>query len=134
MEGKVIGCVDVPGSKGLSMSNQALKHSLLSQCGIAYWVVDPLHLPHLADIRTAFLGSQTIQGAEGETLQTQLKDVSENLQAAVTRQRHSKSGQIPGSDATLREDFDIPETRNPSGWEQNSFVTPLDSRSADLSP
>jgi hypothetical protein len=102
MDGKVIGCIDVPGLKGLSMSNQSLKHSLLSQCGIRYWVVDPHKLPHLADIRTAFLGEQAVVGSERDVLHTRFKDVSENLQAAVTRQRHSKSSHFARLDADIQ--------------------------------
>ena len=44
-EGVVIGCVDVPGPLGLSLSNQTLKHTLLTQSRIGYWVVDPDHMP-----------------------------------------------------------------------------------------
>ena len=40
-DGQVVGCVDVPGRNGISRSNRKLKLTLLSQCGIAYWVVNP---------------------------------------------------------------------------------------------
>jgi hypothetical protein len=132
MDGRVIGCVDVQGSKGISRSNQTLKHSLLSQCGIRYWVVSPSNLPHLTQIRTAFLGDQAVKANERDHLETRFKDVRENLQAAVTRQRHSKSSGFAHLDATLNEAPQFQESRLASGWEQNSFITPLDSRSGAL--
>ena len=36
MDGRAIGCVDVPGPRGISLSNQTLKHTLLMQCGLHY--------------------------------------------------------------------------------------------------
>jgi hypothetical protein len=141
-EGRVIGCVDVPGPQGLSMSNQTLKHTLLSQCGVRYWVVDPDNLPHLAQIRTAFLGEEALKGTGRDDLETRFRDVRENLQAAVTRQRNQSGQSAPGArssgfarlDANIASDREFAESKLPSGWENNSFVTPLDSRQADLSP
>lgn len=133
MDGRVIGCVDVQGPKGISMSNQTLKHSLLTQCGIRYWVVAPSNLPHLTQIRTAFLGDQAVKANnERDHLETRFKDVRENLQAAVTRQRHSKTSSFAQLDSAMGNAPEFLESRIASGWEQNSFVTPLDSRSADL--
>lgn len=136
-EGRVIGCVDVPGPQGLSMSNQTLKHTLLAQCGVRYWVVDPDNLPHLTQIRTAFLGEHALKGAGRDDLEVRFKNVRENLQAAVTRQRaHTNAGEKSSDfarlDAEMRSDRDLPESRLPSGWDHNSFITPLDSRSGEL--
>jgi hypothetical protein len=132
MDGRVIGCVDVQGPKGISMGNQTLKHTLLTQCGIRYWVVTPSNLPHLTQIRTAFLGDQAVKANERDYLETRFKDVRENLQAAVTRQRHSKTSSFAQLDAAMDSKPEFLESRIASGWEQNSFVTPLDSRSAEL--
>jgi hypothetical protein len=44
-DGQVVGCVDVPGVNGISRGNLQLKLTLLSQCGIAYSVVNPNSLP-----------------------------------------------------------------------------------------
>jgi hypothetical protein len=129
MDGKVLGCVDVVGRKGLSMRNQTLKYSLLSQCDVRYWVVDPDNLPHLTQIRSAFLGEHAVKGSEKDHLDSRFRDVAGNLQAAVSRQRSSKSH---GANAPMTESTDVPESRLTSGWEQNSFLSPLDSRSAPL--
>lgn len=138
-QGRVIGCVDVPGPQGLSMSNQTLKHSLLAQCGVRYWVVDPDNLPHLAQIRTAFLGEHAVKGVGRDDLEMRFRNQRDNLQAAVTRQRshQSQSGEKSSGyaklDAAMDATHDTPESRLPSGWDQNSFITPLDSRSGELS-
>jgi hypothetical protein len=105
------------------MSNQTLKYGLLSQCGIPYWVVEPDNLPHKNQIRTAFLGDAAA-ATLGDGMDSRLKDVAGNLQAAVLRRRSSNVGHLPPpQDEHLIE-----------GWELNSFVAPLDSRSADLDP
>ncbi len=133
MDGQVIGCIDVPGPQGLSLSNQTLKHALLSQCGVHYVVVDPSNLPHLIQIRTMFLGEHAARGTgQNSQLESQFKDVRENLQATVDRQRHGKSHTIAQLDAAMPNTSDYGDGHLASGWEQNSFITPLDSRSADL--
>ena len=139
MEGHIIGCIDVPGPQGLSMSNQTLKHNLLSHCGVHYLVVDPANLPHLIQIRTAFLGEHAARGSGGNSqLESQFKDVRENLHAIVGRKRQDKGQRSKGQamaqpDAAMPNTLDYAESqRLAPGWEQNSFVTPLDSRSADL--
>jgi hypothetical protein len=116
LDGKVIGCVDVPGPNGLSLGNQTLKHSLLDQCSIRYWVVDPANLPHLSQIRAAFLGEHAAHATASQPLDSRLQDMREHLHAVGT-----PSGLTP-----LASEF--PESRLASGWELNSFVTPLDSR------
>jgi hypothetical protein len=131
-DGQVIGCIDVPGPKGLSMSNQTLKHTLLTQCGIHYWVVDPDNLPHLIRIRTAFLGEHAARGGVNSQLESQFKDVSENLHATVDRKRAKKSSAVAQLDSTLSNTSDYSESQLAPGWEQNSFITPLDSRSGEL--
>ena len=54
--GTVVGCVDVPGKRGLPKGNRDLKESLLSDCSIAYTVVRHTHLPKVSAMRAAFLG------------------------------------------------------------------------------
>jgi Protein of unknown function (DUF2726) len=132
MDGKVIGCVDVAGRKGLSMSNQTLKHGLLAQCGVHYWIVDPDNLPHLTQIRTAFLGERALRRPDGNQLDSRFKNSANNLQAAVSRQRSSMQSHISKLEAEFGENSGYGESRLTSGWEQNSFVTPLDSRKAEL--
>lgn len=55
-DGTVIGCLDVPGPRGLKASNRDLKRKLFEECGIAYAVVRASNLPTLEDVRAAFLG------------------------------------------------------------------------------
>lgn len=55
-DGKVVGCVDVPGKRALSQYDRELKETLLSDCGIAYTVVRARRLPTRSAMRAAFLG------------------------------------------------------------------------------
>ena len=63
-DGKVVGCVDVPGKRGLSQDTCDLKEMLLSDCGIAYTVVRGARLPTGAAMRTAFLGEIPVERVE----------------------------------------------------------------------
>lgn len=135
MEGKVMGCVDIQKPHSRSASNQALKNALLSQCDIRYWVVDPAHLPSLTHIRAGLLGEQAEvadQGNGREHLEAQFNDVRNNQQAADTRQRSSKNGSPGRADAELHTQAVFSEDGLMSGWDNNSFITPLDSRAAPL--
>lgn len=135
-DGRVVGCVDVHNPAMLSLSNQSLKHSLLAQCGIRYWVVDPSNLPHSTQLRTAFLGEAAAHLVPTDPVAPHLRDTADSLQAAITRQRGAHRERILSTDIDPTAlDDDGPPTqisRVPSGWEQNSFVTPLDSRMAEL--
>ncbi len=129
-DGRIMGCIDVPGPMGLSMSNQTLKYGLLAQCDIPYWVVEPENLPHSSQIRTAFLGKAAASLDPRDLMDSKLKDVANNLQAVVSRQRSGK-----GTSATVIAGDKTPtgsEGPMTEGWEQNSFMTPLDSRAAGL--
>ena len=59
--GNVVGCVDVPGKRGLNKTNRQLKESLLSDCRIAYTVVRSVKLPKASAMRAAFLGEMELE-------------------------------------------------------------------------
>jgi len=136
-DGSVIGCVDVPDPHGFSLSNQTLKHTLLSQCDVRYWVVDPDNLPDTTEIRAAFLGEQTVLKEDLERVRTEVEfnETRANLKAALLRQRHqthsdsAKLDAAPSSDPHSHEAY---YSELSTSWQQNSFVAPLDSRSAEL--
>ena len=130
-EGRVIGCVDVPGANGLSRGNVRLKLTLLSQCGIAYCVVEPNDLPTVEEIRSDFLGGNAVPSKR------QLDDAAiaaarQRLHAAVDRQRTKRIGEdalmrASGSDYFLSSEFAV------AAWQQaDSFIAPLDSRPGKL--
>jgi hypothetical protein len=56
LQGQVVGCVDLPGKRGLSQARRELKEKLLSDCGIAYTVMLLADLPKSTAMRAAFLG------------------------------------------------------------------------------
>jgi hypothetical protein len=136
-DGNVIGCIDVPGLRGLSLSNQTLKHTLLSQCNIRYWVVDPDNLPGTTEIRAAFLGEQAVLKEELARIRTEAEfnETRANLKAALLRQRNHTQSDFAKLDALLSSDphsHEAYESQLSTSWQQNSFVAPLDSRGAEL--
>jgi hypothetical protein len=136
-EGSVIGCVDVPGPLGFSLSNQTLKHPLLSQCNIRYWVVDPDKLPSTTEIRAAFLGEQAVLKEELDRVRTEAQfiETRDNLKAALLRKRHVQSSDFARLEAALSTEphsHDAYESQLSTSWQHNSFVTPLDSRRSEL--
>ena len=56
MDGRVVGCVDVPGSRGFSKASSKMKEALLLDCGIAYTVAGTLAPSDAAKMRELFLG------------------------------------------------------------------------------
>jgi hypothetical protein len=145
--GAVVGCVDVPGRLGFSLRNQTLKHSLLSQCDLRYWVVDPNSLPNADSIRATFLGEPGIESEDRLRTASQFNESREHLKASLLRQRHSKAPEklrrveetrfsdTISHDPTRFSDtisHDPYESRITTSWGNDSFVTPLDSRYADL--
>jgi hypothetical protein len=138
-DGHVVGCVDVPGRNGISRSNRQLKLTLLSQCGIAYWVVKPSSLPTLQEIRTEFLGERAaMPGATGGS-GVAVTTAHQKLRDAVERQRHKRlaAGSLVSAGGPNSEgspESVLPESDfAPSAWQQaNSFVAPLDSRPGKL--
>lgn len=134
-DGRVMGCVDVLNPATLSLNNQILKHSLLSQCGIRYWVVDPSKLPRVSQLREAFLGEEAALTPTADPVPVQLRETADSLQATLSRRRVNHRERMlitdmaPDALSDQGPPTQMPDSRLPSGWEQNSFVTPLDSRS-----
>jgi Protein of unknown function (DUF2726) len=53
--GRVIGCIDVPGPKGLKASRRDLKKNLFDSCGLPYAVLGANDLPTYEALRAVFL-------------------------------------------------------------------------------
>ena len=75
-DGNVVGCVDVPGKRGLNRSNRQLKESLLSDCRIAYTVVRSATLPQVSAMRAAFLGEMQLENQVADAEATRGGDSS----------------------------------------------------------
>lgn len=140
--GRVVGCVDLPGSAGLSRGNSQLKLTLLSQCGIAYWVIRLNNLPTLTEIREEFLGATdlTVKTAQGEA--ATIKAIRLKLQASLELKRRQRSKEAlvatagdPGSSYGMGHSH-AQHSGYGSGvedWQQkNSFLGALDSRTGEL--
>jgi hypothetical protein len=133
-DGRVVGCIDVPGTDGIPRATRLLKHSLLTQIGLPYWVVKSGNLPSVAEIRAEFLGESITTQAmrEREMEERAIIAAQANLRTAISRQRNSRQSDFSplstwsNSTTGTRSDF-------PSQWqEDNSFLMPLDSRKGDL--
>jgi hypothetical protein len=140
-DGRVLGCVDVPGSKPVSRRNRQLKQTLLPQCGMAFWVIDSSKLPDRSEIRSAFLGHESAQHSPHELDETIITAARIKLRASLDNQRQGRPGDVavlsflnegpPDDDTEFQLDGD---SRYGAGLHQeNSFLSPLDSRRADLS-
>lgn len=143
-DGRVLGCVDVPGSKPVSRRNRKLKQTLLPQCGMAYWEIDSSKLPTRAEIRNAFLGDEGAPQQSHALDETIITAARMKLRASLDSQRQGRPsggaalsflGEGPldeGADSDLASDSQFGNFG--FGLHQgNSFLAPLDSRRADLS-
>lgn len=137
MDGRAIGCVDVPGTRGLPQSNREIKEALLSDCGISYTVLRGNVLPKVAVMRAAFLGEivddfltepQPVF-SEDSTFQNEVALFSlDKVQAtkhAAQRaiNQHAKTRHV-GSDTnslTPASEESGPTSRFPAHW-QDSFI------------
>lgn len=135
-DGRVIGCVDVPGRTGIPRTVRQIKHSLLTQCGLPYWVVRSDNLPTVAEIRNEFLGESPLTQAMREREQEELAIIAAkaNLRSAIHRQRQTRQGSDfaplstwPSSTSDMR-----PSDFNTNWDSDNSFLQPLDSRKGEL--
>jgi hypothetical protein len=134
-DGRVVGCLDVPGRTGIPRSTRQLKHSLLTQCGLPYWVVRSNSLPTVSEIRGEFLGEmptpETLRDREQE--ERAMIAAKTNLRSALNRQRNNRHSDFsplstwPGSTTGDSKVSDLG-----SQWQDNSFLVPLDSRKGDL--
>jgi hypothetical protein len=143
-DGRVLGCVDVPGNKPVSRRNRQLKQTLLPQCGMAYWVIDSSRLPSRAEIRSAFLGQEEAPTRLPELDETIITAARMKLRASLDSQRQGRPSDLaalsfladepPDADTGFQLDGDSGFSRFGAGLHQeNSFLAPLDSRRAELS-
>lgn len=138
-DGRVVGCVDVPGLQGISRTNRQIKLALLSQSGIAYRVLKANELPPAAEIRIDFLGDEAFVHMQKKRERAAVLQAQQKLRDAVERRRHRLPTRHLGDaqgDAIAESDFSVSVLDSQVGafaWEQaNSFVAPLDSRPAGL--
>lgn len=134
-DGRVIGCVDVPGRSGIPRTVRQIKYSLLTQCGLPYWVLRSDNLPTVAEIRTEFLGESPLTQSMREREQEERAIIAAqaNLRSAINRQRKSRgnsdfaplSAWPSGASDARPSDFH-------TSWDDNSFLQPLDSRKGEL--
>ncbi|MEO8020350.1 DUF2726 domain-containing protein [Polaromonas sp.] len=66
LSGKVVGCVDVPGKRGMTRVQREMKESLLLECGIGYTTVRSSGLPSGGAMRAAFLGEAQLSEEEAD--------------------------------------------------------------------
>ncbi|MEZ5662712.1 MAG: hypothetical protein R3E94_04185 [Burkholderiaceae bacterium] len=133
-DGRVVGCLDVPGTAGIPRATRLLKHSLLTQIGLPYWVIRSSNLPSVVEIRAEFLGESVTNQAmrEREMEERAIIAAQANLRTAINRQRSSRHSDLSPlsnwSNSTTG-----PRSDYPSQWQdENSFLVPLDSRKGDL--
>ncbi len=141
-DGHVIGCVDVPGRFGLSSRNQALKQTLLNQCGIAYMVVEADYLPSMPDIRTEFLGELAAMTRDRERDEVAVAAARSDLREKLMRQRRTRNSELGSLSGTSSGGYDSSSLGGEDSagsqfsstqlHQANSFLVPLDSRKGEL--
>ena len=139
MEGVVVGCVDVPGTRGLPQSNREIKEALLSDCSISYTVVSGNSLPKVEAMRAAFLGEivdgfltepQPVFG-EDSTFQEEValftKDkvraTKEAAQREINQQARTRNSGFNADSGTPASEESGATSRFPRHW-QDSFIEP----------
>ena len=141
MDGCVVGCVDVPGTRGLPQSNRAIKEALLSDCNISYTVLRCNGLPKVAVMRAAFLGEivddfltepQPVF-AEDSTFQDEVamfnlnkvQATKEAAQREINQQAKTRHSGFDSNSVTPASEESGATSRFPSHW-QDSFIESTD--------
>ena len=139
MDGYVIGCVDVPGTRGLPQSNREIKEALLSDCNISYTVLRGNGLPKVAVMRAAFLGEivddfltepQPVF-AEDSTFQDEVtmftlnkvQATKEAAQREINQQAKTRNSGFDSNSVTPASEESGATSRFPAQW-QDSFIEP----------
>jgi hypothetical protein len=92
-DGKVVGCLDVPGKRGLSKDDFEVKEALLADCGIAYTVVRGVQLPTSIAMRAAFLGESAVEQVRAYP-ETRGGDSSFNAEVDAFTQQKMKTAKL----------------------------------------
>lgn len=146
VDGTVVGCVDVPGKRGLGQANRELKEALLSDCNISYTVVRSNSLPRPEAMRAAFLGEvanefttepQEVYSEDAQFsaevmnfTKEKMRAAKESAQRQINRQAQDAGGRSQHSGhGSLVTEADT--GRFPSEWE-NSFIGEADTRPGRL--
>ena len=138
LSGQVVGCIDVASRSRQNSTNRKLKQTLLDQCGIPYLALDPDDLPSLSAIRARFVDASTPGMAVDPAQEAAINKASRNLRSSLTRKRRTRgsdraSPSIHGADDKPSEGRgDEASQFIGSRWNENSFLSPLDSRVAAL--
>ena len=134
-DGRVMGCVDVPGNNRISRSNRQLKQTLLSQCGIAYWVISSAHLPTAQEIRTEFLGETMAPPPDRHEDEDRMAATHQKLRASLSGQRKGRQSDWAPLKPMAEDSPDGDNGFSHFGsalHQENSFLVPLDSRQSPL--
>ena len=153
-DGKVVGCVDVPGKRGLSRDQREMKEDLLLECGIGYTTVRSNSLPSASAMRAAFLGealrpeidAQATRGGDSSFHAALDEFTSEKVRAAKAQAmkelKDKHAAETEPKDAVRDPGFNLDGTgsfmnrdkkdRFATKWE-DSFTMPAESRPAKLS-
>lgn len=151
-DGAVVGCVDVPGTRGLGQANRELKEALLADCNISYTVVRSNSLPKVEAMRAAFLGEivdefmtepqpvydeyGNFQAEVAAFTKEKMRAAKEIAQREINQQARQASAKAlnpaPHGDRRRPESASGAPSRFPTEWD-DSFIQPLDSRPAKLS-
>ena len=135
-DGRVVGCIDLPARSSAVKRSHRRKKQLLAQCDIPYLVLDLSNLPGLLDLRVRFLGKDGIAMPAEKQQVKAIMTASADLREKLARSRQTRPGDLFGMQT---QSGMLPSAFN-SGltpldrvtWQENSFMSPLDSRKAGL--
>ena len=143
IDGVVVGCVDVPGSRGLPQSNRQIKEALLSDCSISYTVLRGNGLPKVAVMRAAFLGEivedfltepqpvfaedSTFQDEVALFTQDKVQVTKNAAQREINQQAINRNSGFDSNSVTPAGEESGATSRFPAHW-QDSFIESGDAK------
>ena len=139
LSGQVVGCIDLVSRSRQNTTSQRVKKTLFDQCGIPYLALDAADLPSLEAVRSRFLGTLDLGKADRSAHEAAIRKASQELRSSLARKRRTRSDfaslSPEGTDDSSFGGGQGDQEKSQfvgSRWNENSFVSPLDSRTASL--
>lgn len=139
LSGQAVGCIDLVSRSRQNTTSQRVKRTLFDQCDIPYLALDPADLPSLEAVRSRFLGTLDLGKADRSAHEAAIRKASQELRSSLARKRRTRSDfaslSPDGTDDSSSGGGQGGRERSQfmgSRWNENSFLSPFDSRTAPL--
>ena len=126
-EGNIVACLDLTGPR-LTTESRQLKQTLLDQCHITYWILNPAAMPSVAELRRQLIGEEMVVPEDAtDSEQDRIESARHHLHETLDRQRMRRG---PPTIIDVGDD----EAMEPSAWMTLDDVPAMNSGRSHAAP